>query len=57
MTNYEALLQAHTAKNRDVNEVARLFTLCNNEGMRLKAFDFITNRPVKAVWDLQKSNR
>ena len=58
MTNYELLLEAHGAKNRNVNEVAKYFTLCNNEGMRLKAFDFLgPAKPVQAVWNLQKSHR
>jgi hypothetical protein len=55
MNNYEKLMAAHTAKNRDVNQVAKYFTLCNNEGMNLKAFNFITNKPVKRVWDEQRS--
>ena len=53
----EELNAAHTAANRDVNEVARLFTMCNNLGANLKAFNFITNKPVKRVWDAQKSHR
>ena len=61
MKNLQALLEelnaAHTADNRDVNEVARLFTMCNNLGANLKAFNFITNKPLKAVWDAQKSHR
>ena len=51
MTNYKKLIAAHTAKNRDVNKVAKYFTLCNNEGMNLKAFNFITNKPVKRIWN------
>ena len=57
MNNYEKLMAAHTSPNRNVNEVAKYFTLCNNEGMNLKAFNFITNRPVANVWDEQKSHR
>ena len=38
---------AHTSPNRDVNEVARLFTQANNLGAGLKAFNFITNKPVE----------
>ncbi len=61
MKNLQALLEelqeAHTAANRDVNEVARLFTMCNNMGAKLQAFNYITNRPVKAVWDVQRSHR
>ena len=61
MKNLQALLDelnvAHTAANRDANEVARLFTMCNNMGANLKAFNFITNKPVKAVWNAQKANR
>ena len=48
---------AHTSANRDVNEVARLFTMANNLGANLKAFNFITNKPVERVWDAQKSHR
>ena len=49
------LKAAHTAPNRDVNEVAKYFTMANNLGANLKAFKFITNRPVANVWDEQKS--
>ena len=62
MKNLQALLEelnaAHTADNRDVNEVARLFTMCNNLGANLKAFNFLgPAKPVQAVWDAQKSHR
>jgi len=59
MTNYELLLEAHRkVEGRDVNEVARLFTLCNNEGMRLKAFDFLGPvKPIERVWDAQKAHQ
>ena len=61
MTELQTLLEelnaAHTAANRDVVEVARLFTMCNNLGANLKAFNFITNKPVKAVWDEQKAHQ
>ncbi len=32
---------AHTSPNRDVNEVANLFTQANNIGARLQAFNFL----------------
>ena len=61
MKNLQALLDelnvAHTAANRDANEVARLFTMCNNLGANLKAFNFITNKPVKAVWNEQRAHQ
>tara|TARA_R110000796_G_scaffold75361_3_gene169025 strand:- start:359 stop:544 length:186 start_codon:yes stop_codon:yes gene_type:complete len=61
MTDLQIVLDqlnaAHTAANRDVNEVARLFTMANNMGAKLQAFNFITNKPVKAVWDAQKAHQ
>ena len=61
MKNLQAILDelqaAHTSANRDANDVARLFTMANNMGAGLKAFNFITNKPVKAVWNAQKANR
>ncbi len=49
---------AHTSPNRDVNEVANLFTQANNLGARLQAFNFLGPvKEVKAVWDVQKAHR
>ena len=62
MKNLQAILNelqaAHTAADRNVNEVARLFTMANNMGAKLKAFNFLgPAKPVQAVWNLQKSHR
>ena len=62
MTELKSVLaklnEAHTAADRNVNEVARLFTMANNMGAGLKAFNFLgPAKPVQAVWNLQKSHR
>ena len=62
MKNLQAILDelnvAHTSANRDANEVARLFTMANNMGAGLKAFNFLgPAKPVQAVWNVQKANR
>ena len=61
MTDLQIVLDhlnaAHTANDRDANLVAALFTMANNMGAKLQAFNFITNKPVKAVWDAQKAHQ
>ena len=62
MKNLQAILDelnvAHTSANRDANDVARLFTMANNMGAGLKAFNFLgPAKPVQAVWNVQKANR
>jgi hypothetical protein len=62
MKNLQALLDelqaAHTAANRDVNEVARLFTQANSLGANLKAFNFLgPAKPVQAVWNEQRAHQ
>ena len=63
MKNLQALLdelqEAHRkVEGRDVNEVARLFTMCNNLGAKLNAFDFLGPvKPIERVWDAQKSHQ
>ena len=52
MTNYELLVQANNAPNRDVNEVARLFTLCQLNGMKLRAWEFLgPAKNVERIWN------
>ena len=53
MTNYELLVQAHRkVEGRDVNEIARLFTLCQLNGMNLKPWEFLGPvKPIERVWN------
>ena len=54
MSNYDLLVQAAKATQRDSNEIGRLFTMCTQvEGMKLSAVDFIN--PNKAA-DLRYSS-
>ena len=54
MSNYDLLVQAAKATNRDSSEIGRLFTICTQvEGMRLKHIDFMN--PNKAA-DLRYSS-
>ena len=56
MTNYELLVQAHRkVEGRDVNEIARLFTLCQLNGMNLKPWEFLGPvKPIERIWDTKR---
>jgi hypothetical protein len=49
---------AHTAKDRDANLVAALFTMAQNLGGKLKAYEYsATSGHIARVWDAQKAHR
>ena len=56
MTN--AADAAHAAKDRDAKLVAALFTMAQNLGGKLKAYEYsATSGNIARVWDAQKSHR
>ena len=54
MSNYERLVEEHNSPNRDLNKVAKYFTLCNMEGVNLKAFNFLNNKKPDLRWSSGK---
>ena len=54
----KSLDAAHAAKDRDAKLVAALFTMAQNLGGKLKAYEYsATSGNIARVWDAQKSHR